>query len=145
MFYTAPVGHTGAPTCFGWDDRCMECRTFVSNVHRHAPLLRPASNLPSLVLLPRHPGNMIAVGITVASRPRTDPYVKKYLVSLLWPHSCRYRHQRPSRGQSNWLSFHCRTLSFPTPSRSIQALSVSPVVQTASYNLINSPSKIGFD
>ena len=38
-----------------------------------------------------------------------------------------YHHQRTTRGQCNWLCFHCRTLSFPIPSRFIPALSLTPL------------------
>jgi len=43
--------------------------------------------------------------------------------TLLWRHPRRCCHQRTTRGQSDWLSFLCRTLASPIPSRFIPALS----------------------
>ena len=45
---------------------------------------------------------------------------------LPMPHPRCYHRQRTVRGQSYWLGLLCRTLSFPTPSRFIPALSLSP-------------------
>ena len=48
----------------------------------------------------------------------------RFLLPMLHPRC--YHRQRTVRGQSNWLSSLCRTLSFPIPSRFIPALSLSP-------------------
>ncbi len=62
-------------------------------------------------------------------------------VPLLWLHPRRYRHQRTTRGQRDWLGLHCRTLSFPTPSRFNPALSLRPIFcpEAQLYNLAEDP------
>jgi hypothetical protein len=52
-------------------------------------------------------------------------------IPLPWLHPRRFRRQRTTRGQSDWLGLPCRTLSFPTSIRSIPALSLAPFVPLA--------------
>ena len=57
-----------------------------------------------------------------------------------------YHDQRTTQGQSSWLGFHCKKLSFSTPNRFIPALSeaTSPAQSQSKEGLVASPTTISY-